>query len=113
MFSPNKFSGTANNSPLSSDDCALRKRLETGRLLGAGGDGRIGATWLGNRDCREVMGKRLRKEAPGKDPRTCSKGCCTEDFCVAKKEATTESDIINKNKRQPRARGKTDEKTIP
>lgn len=39
MFSPNKFSSAANNSPISSNDCALRKRLETGRLLGARGDG--------------------------------------------------------------------------
>lgn len=52
----------------------------------------------------EVMGKDLRKEVL----RTSSEVWCTENNSVEEKRLLIESDVINKNNRQPRTRRKTD-----
>lgn len=46
----NAPSSAANNCPVSGHDRALMRRLETGRVPGARGGERRGATRLGNRD---------------------------------------------------------------
>lgn len=80
----NAPSSAANNCPVSGHDRTLMRRLETGRVLGAGCQRRRGerSHKAGKQGRRTVMGKGLRTEAPGKDQRTGSKGWCTNNFSV-------------------------------